>query len=969
MIDKLLVITPHLSTGGAPQYTLTYLQENKSKYATIKVVEFTCFSMDFTIQRKQIIDLIGENNFISLGVFGEPEEEYIRNREPLIPFIEEYSPNEIWMAECPEGYEYRLPPKKIMDWLYRENRPYTIFETTHYNAFDFSKKIYIPDRFMFCSEVHLKSSALLDIPKTVWEYPIYLHDRPNREETLQILGLDPTKYHVLNVGLINSNKNQKYIFSLAQKYIGQPIQFHFIGNDCFLDESGITQEEWESPNCYYWGERSDVDVFMSCMDMYLFPSKKELNPLTIKEALSWQMEVFAQEDAYTTQYTSYSNFHIITKDNVASWIEKELKERKPLTILVNIPNCEIEKYKKQQQECEKTWIPWMREQGIRVIISIAKPDLSTEYELHGDELWCKCTDELNINFVKKRFFFLKWAATQTFNYVLLTSTDVFVHVDRFINMIQSYVSDSRIVVSGAVNPFLGWNPNKNIQTFCGKDLKEWEDLIVAGCGMILSRIGVEEILCNFDIKKADETKYWDDVFFSTAIKEAGFSLHFDSRVTVSSPFGYDKEDVFNLGESYIKEYNSHLAIQHPLDGHLEEVYEYVRNPRKFLIVCSFYNNTKEHVQRTFDNVIKQTYPHWLFIVTDDFSTNECKQWVLEEIQRRNHPNIVYYTQKHKREIYLYQNLFPAVTYDYYFDLDADDIIDDALLETYEYYFCMYPEAFSLFSDFTCINEQGELQRFGAIQPLNTIDDFKSAFNLRTHHTGDEITLQSYSWSMYGLGRCFRKIPKLKKFPIKYVGKTATDSFLLFTTLHYGPHLHIPKNLYTWVLREGSDSGKMTSEEYDHYNDNTKLAISKACYGGIDIYSELYLYTTALIICPFVKKVKELSIIGDIKHNLIGPLLKIYEDKTLYFNKFTNYCIIIWNELTEKRKNEVLLYLKENSEIQFCIYYLHPFDSKEIESSMIQEIINQAHKNIIKRVSEHLVFRYFLYYRHLILQNP
>jgi hypothetical protein len=113
----------------------------------------------------------------------------------------------------------------------------------------------------------------------------------------------------------------------------------------------------------------------------------------------------------------------------------------------------------------------------------------------------------------------------------------------------------------------------------------------------------------------------------------------------------------------------------------------------------------------------------------------------------------------------------------------------------------------------------------------------------------------------------------------------------------------------------------------------------------------------------------LSIIGDIKHNLIGPLLKIYEDKTLYFNKFTNYCIIIWNELTEKRKNEVLLYLKENSEIQFCIYYLHPFDSKEIESSMIQEIINQAHKNIIKRVSEHLVFRYFLYYRHLILQNP
>ena len=57
------------------------------------------------------------------------------------------------------------------------------------------------------------------------------------------------------------------------------------------------------------------------MDVYLFPSKKELNPLTIKEALSWDMDIIANHDEnYTDQYKDLSNFQLIQNLNVIEYI-------------------------------------------------------------------------------------------------------------------------------------------------------------------------------------------------------------------------------------------------------------------------------------------------------------------------------------------------------------------------------------------------------------------------------------------------------------------------------------------------------------------------------------------------------------------------------------------------------------------------------------------------------------------------
>lgn len=326
MTPKLLVVQPHLSTGGCPQYLLDYLINFKDNYSEIKVVEASNLSREFIIQKNKLINLIGKDNLITLGEFECSDEQWFKDKEQLLSIIKEYSPDIVWMNEAPEGFEYRKIPNDILDKIYVPDRDYKIIETTHYNAFDFSKKQYIPDEFMFCSQKHIKDSEHIDVPKKVWEVPIKKKIKPNREQTLINLGLDPTKFHVLNVGLFNDNKNQKYIFDIAEQTKDLPIQYHFIGNTCFINECGISNYHLNLPNCKIWGERSDVDVFMSCMDLYFFPSKKELNPLTIKEALSWDMLVLANFDPnYTDQYKDFPKFSLIQTTPFKELVEQNSK--------------------------------------------------------------------------------------------------------------------------------------------------------------------------------------------------------------------------------------------------------------------------------------------------------------------------------------------------------------------------------------------------------------------------------------------------------------------------------------------------------------------------------------------------------------------------------------------------------------------------------------------------------------------
>jgi hypothetical protein len=96
--------------------------------------------------------------------------------------------------------------------IYIKNRAYKIFETCHDSSFDTKRKSFLPDKFILVSDFQVEMLKDLGVPSEVVEYPITFFERPDRTKALQKLGLDPSKTHILHVGLFTPRKNQSEFF-------------------------------------------------------------------------------------------------------------------------------------------------------------------------------------------------------------------------------------------------------------------------------------------------------------------------------------------------------------------------------------------------------------------------------------------------------------------------------------------------------------------------------------------------------------------------------------------------------------------------------------------------------------------------------------------------------------------------------------------------------------------------------------
>tara|TARA_R110002074_G_scaffold56174_3_gene138880 strand:- start:2848 stop:4827 length:1980 start_codon:yes stop_codon:yes gene_type:complete len=275
-MQKLLYIAPHLSTGGLPQYLVKKIELLKQDFEIYLVEWVDCTGGVFVVQRDKIINLIKPNQFYTLG----------EDKTQLLNIVKNINPNIIHLEEIPEYFM----DSDIAQKIYSTDRKYHIVETSHDSSFDTTQKQYFPDKFMFVSDWQIQQYKDLNIPKVLIEYPIEYINRPNRTESLIALDLDPTKKHILHVGLFTPRKNQKEFFKYAKSL--PEYEFHCLGN-----QADNFQSYWKPlmdgkpSNLTWWGERADVDKFYESMDLFLFTSRgtnndKETMPLVIREALS-----------------------------------------------------------------------------------------------------------------------------------------------------------------------------------------------------------------------------------------------------------------------------------------------------------------------------------------------------------------------------------------------------------------------------------------------------------------------------------------------------------------------------------------------------------------------------------------------------------------------------------------------------------------------------------------------------------
>ena len=307
-MKKLLIITPHLSTGGAPQVTVNKVELLRDHFE-IKVIEYSFLAWSFVVQRLRIIDMLTEGvNFHSLG-----ENKY----DKLVQIMQQFSPDVVVMEEFPEMFM----DDKITAFIYSKTRTWKISETTHDSSFNPKHKKWMPDSFVFVSSYNMFKYLHLDIPMDVIEYPIDKKSR-NKVERQKQFQLDPAYKHFVTVGLFTPRKNQAYAFELGKYLKNHKVKFHFLGN-----QAGNFADYWQPlmvdkpDNCVVWGERNDVNTFLEACDVFFFPSKgdrgnKELNPIAIKEAMEYDdlIKVMYNLDVYCNKYNDEENVVYLTGD-------------------------------------------------------------------------------------------------------------------------------------------------------------------------------------------------------------------------------------------------------------------------------------------------------------------------------------------------------------------------------------------------------------------------------------------------------------------------------------------------------------------------------------------------------------------------------------------------------------------------------------------------------------------------------
>lgn len=358
-MKKLLIITPHLSTGGAPQVTLNKIELLKDEF-DILCVEHSFIAWTFVVQRNKIIELLGDK-FISLG----------DDKRKLLEIISSFAPDVISFEEFPEFFLDNSITKEI----YRENKPYLIFETTHDSSFSPENKKWFPDKFLFVSIHNALRYNGLDIPYEIIEYPI---DKKNKDKITKqkLLNFSPDYKHVVNVGLFTPRKNQKYIFEIAEVLKDYKIKFHFIGN-----QADNFKFYWQPlmdnkpKNCVVWYEKNNVSDFLEASDLFLFTSKgdknnKELNPIAIKEALMYDMPMMMFNlDVYCGKYDKEPNINFLTGDlyedskNILDILKPEkISENDEVIVISTYPNTS------KRIELTKNCIESFRKLGRKIIL-------------------------------------------------------------------------------------------------------------------------------------------------------------------------------------------------------------------------------------------------------------------------------------------------------------------------------------------------------------------------------------------------------------------------------------------------------------------------------------------------------------------------------------------------------------------------------------------------------------------------
>jgi hypothetical protein len=253
-------------------------------------------------------------------------------------------------------------------------------------------------------------------------------------------------------------------------------------------------------------------------------------------------------------------------------------------VVIMVTGTDIEPFDKNYKECQRTWIPELRKLGFRVIVAVGNPkynpggisktpqDFKDYYKFLDDNtIQFNTFDGPGGVYDKSIYLPIKWVLEKTdYKYYFRIDSDSFVHPHRFKKLLEENLSSFPDVdYMGCCHPWLNWNTHERYRTFICREAH-----FAAGAGYMVSHRAMKVAYEKMRVMQPPEFGA-DDWVLGRAMWENGIPLLHDSAIFFESKYKTLIKDYKGIGVPDITDENSHLAIQHYMNGHMEEAMELV----------------------------------------------------------------------------------------------------------------------------------------------------------------------------------------------------------------------------------------------------------------------------------------------------------------------------------------------------------------------------------------------------------
>jgi glycosyltransferase involved in cell wall biosynthesis len=359
---------------------------------------------------------------------------------------------------------------------------------------------------------------------------------------------------------------------------------------------------------------------------------------------------------------------------------------------------------------------------------------------------------------------------------------------------------------------------------------------------------------------------------------------------------------------------------------------------KFTIVTSFYNGS-HFISNLYEKIKLQTYTNWEWIVTDDFSSDDAKEKLIEIASKDR--KVKYVEQSSKKEMFYNPQNFCKEA-EIIIQVDQDDYPLPKALEVYHHFFTKFPDTIAIAGAGNAFKEDGNWMNF---------------------HNPDFTDHKNMTCGYLTYLRAWKNNPNINyEFnPDNWMKYYYNDLSILCTLEEQGKILHLPRNLYYYNYRENSISHTFyANEAVDEGSELIKKVNNRRPNKDIDTFNRY-----------FESVHKESLCLMDHNLNNVNTQQKIvYLDRQLNFKKYSLLKELFFDHELNINKvdgdeDALVCVLRDESDLEYFFDIDKQYNLKNNQLIIWNQAENPYVSVLLDKISQRYYYGYLAAYQTII----